>query len=622
MELAIQGITAAVGLIGVGLIVLSVGWTRAATCRASRDARYRAIVEHAGEGILVADAATGRVIDANPVLLRKLDYRSDELSSLRVEDILIEDVNETLARATRRAPTLARTTREISQRGRDGSLVPVDVSVSGFDVEGRAVICYIIRDATQRKLQEGALKKLGSDAEERAQYLASRDPVTRLQNRHSFRRALANAIENVPRDGALALLLFDIKDFSSINDTLGLAVGDAVLVEVATRLRQALGETRISRLGNDEFAVTLQPADPDAALQLALDIQSALAKPVRGLGHELDIHVSVGISLCPPDGADVDGLLSHADLALAQARSAVGDEIRFYSAEMNATVHQRLTLAQGLKQAIQANELIVHYQPVVDIASRRVLSLEALVRWQHPRLGMISPGDFIPLAEQSGLIVPLGERVLRLVCEEVVRWRKDGVPVVPVAVNLSPQQFRRQSVSQLVLDMLRETGMAACDLAIEITEDSLMREPERYASELQVLRTAGVKILVDDFGTGYSSLNYLKRLPLDTLKIDRGFISHIDTDSADEAIVSAILAMARSLDLRVVAEGVESQYQLDVLQRHGCQMAQGFYFSRPIEATRCVTLLHELSLRPSFTETLRMRLNDVEIWKKRRSGVR
>lgn len=619
MDILLSGAAAGVGLMVLGLSLLL---ERRARATASRDARYRAIVEHAGEGILVADAVTSNVLDANPVLLRKLDYRLDELSSLRVEDILIEGSPDAPVLPAGRAATLARATREIMQRGRDGSLVPVDVSVSGFEIQDRAVVCYIIRDATQRLLHEGTLEKRGTEAEELAQYLASRDPVTKLQNRHAFRRVLGRAIERVPHDGTLALLLLDIKDFSCINDTLGLAVGDAVLVEVATRLRHALAEERVSRVGNDEFAITLQPADPDAALQLALDIQSTLAKPMDCVGAALDIRVSVGISLCPPDGAEVDSLLRHADLAMAQARNTGDDEVRFYSEEMNADVHRRLTLLQGIKQALQANEFIVHYQPVVDVATRRVLSLEALVRWQHPRLGVISPGDFIPLAEQSGLIVPLGECVLRLVCEQVVRWRKEGIPVVPVAVNLSPQQFRRQSVSRLVLAVLQETGMSARDLAIEITESSLMREPERYASELQLLRAAGVRILVDDFGTGYSSLSYLKRLPLDVLKIDRSFIAHIDTDAADEAIVSAILAMARSLDLKVVAEGVESPDQLEALQRHGCQMAQGFHFSRPMDATRCVALLRELSVRPSFTETLRMRIKAADVRKVYRGGRR
>jgi len=455
MDIAFEVVAVAVGLIGLGLIVLSEYRARAAKTKAILDARHSAIVENAGEGILVADAATGKVLDANPVSLRKIGYRLDELSSLRVEDILIEGLSDTPEPSAGRAATLARTTRELMLRGGDGSLVAVDVSVSRLDLQGRPAVCYIMRDATQRKLREETLLKRGSDAEKRVHQLASRDPVTELRNRHSFRRVLEQAIENVPRDGTLALLVFDIKDFSSINDTLGLAVGDAVLVEVANRLRQGLDEKRISRLGNDEFAITLQPANPDAALQLALEIQSALAKPMQCLGHELDIRVSVGISLCPPDDPEVDGLLRHADLALSQARISVGDEVRFYSVEMNDDVHHRLTLVQGLKHALEGNEFIVHYQPVADIASRRVLGLEALVRWQHPRLGMISPGDFIPLAEQSGLIVPLGERVLRMVCEQVVHWRKEGVPVVPVAVNLSPQQFRRQSVSQLVFDVLR-----------------------------------------------------------------------------------------------------------------------------------------------------------------------
>jgi EAL domain-containing protein (putative c-di-GMP-specific phosphodiesterase class I) len=315
-------------------------------------------------------------------------------------------------------------------------------------------------------------------------------------------------------------------------------------------------------------------------------------------------------------------LLGHADLALSETKSDGRGSVQFFNSQMNAQVRQRLELVSALRQALETDELTVHYQPVVDIASRRVLSLEALVRWQHPRLGLISPGEFIPVAEESGLIVPLGERVLRMVCKQVVLWEKEGVPIVPVAVNLSPQQFQRQSVSQLVQDILRETGMAAHHLALEITEGSLMSDVQRYANDLQALRSAGVRISVDDFGTGYSSLSYLKHLPLDTLKIDRSFISQVDTNSADEAIVSAILAMARSLSLKVVAEGVETASQLAVLERHGCQMAQGYYFGRPLPAEACLTLLSELAKRPSFTETLRMQLNDVLSGKPRLTVVR
>jgi EAL domain-containing protein (putative c-di-GMP-specific phosphodiesterase class I)/DNA-binding NarL/FixJ family response regulator len=269
---------------------------------------------------------------------------------------------------------------------------------------------------------------------------------------------------------------------------------------------------------------------------------------------------------------------------------------------------RRAMLLRGLEEALAAEELTIHYQPLVDIATRRVVSLEALLRWHHPDLGPVSPAEFIPLAEESGLILPIGEFVLRAVCNQVVQWQRQGVAVVPVAVNLSPLQLERQDVWQCVRTILRETGMAPQLLSLELTESTLMKNLQRHAPMLQGLRGDGVRIQIDDFGTGYSSLSYLQQLPVDALKIDRSFIARLGDCSANEAIVGAILAMAHSLGLGVVAEGVETAAQLEVLGRHGCQVAQGYYFCRPVPPAECAQLLTDLAGRPSFTDTLRMRL--------------
>lgn len=269
---------------------------------------------------------------------------------------------------------------------------------------------------------------------------------------------------------------------------------------------------------------------------------------------------------------------------------------------------RRDALERDLQQALLANELTVHYQPLVDIASRRVVSLEALLRWTHPKLGPVSPAEFIPIAEESGLIVPIGEFALRAACAQVVCWEQESVPVVPVAVNLSAVQLERQEFGNEVRGVLRETGMPPYRLALELTESIFMKNAQHHTQALQELRRDGVRIQIDDFGTGYSSLSYLKHLPIDTLKIDRSFIRQLDTSSTDEAIVSAILAMTRSLGLHAVAEGVETPAQLEVLGRHGCEMAQGFYFCRPVPADQCRQLLVDLSERSCFTDTLRMRL--------------
>lgn len=574
----------------------------------AEDSHYRAIIEYANEGILIVDAATGCVLEANPALLRKLGYQLEDMQKLRVTEIMSESTDRS-GRDPDRPTSIATASREVMLTRKDGTLFSVDIGTCPITFRDRPALCYIMRDATRRKALEAKLQQSHSEAKQRAEYLARNDALTGLANRSSLRAYMSEALVS-NRNGVLALLMLDINDFRSLNDTLGADVGDAVLLEVAQRLKQVLdGRGYIARVGSDEFAIALlSVADATEAVRLAHAAQNALSAAMHYLTHSLDISVNVGISLSPPD-RDADTMLGHADMALAMAKSCGRSNVQVFKAEMNARIRQRLELVRDLKRAIDTEQLVVHYQPVVDIDSRRLLSLEALVRWRHPVHGLISPADFIPLAEESGLIVPLGERVLREVCEQVAAWRKDDVPIVPVAVNLSPQQFQRQSVSALVQNILRETGMEACHLAIEITEGSLMSDVRRYVNDLQALRTAGVRILVDDFGTGYSSLSYLKHLPLDTLKIDRSFISNVDTNSADEAIVSAILAMARSLGLKVVAEGVEKQAQLDVLQKHGCEMAQGYYFSRPVPATECRELLRELSKRPSFTDTLRLQMS-------------
>jgi EAL domain-containing protein (putative c-di-GMP-specific phosphodiesterase class I) len=265
-------------------------------------------------------------------------------------------------------------------------------------------------------------------------------------------------------------------------------------------------------------------------------------------------------------------------------------------------------MEHALRRALSGKQFVVHYHPLTEIATRRIVGLEALVRWEHPQLGMVPPAKFIPVAEESGLIVPIGELILKTVCEQVVQWQRQGVPIVPVAVNWSAIQLQRQSVVDVVHRILGETGMRPDLLSLEITEGALMCNSRQHAASLQQLRDAGVRVQIDDFGTGYSSLSYLRELPIDTLKIDRSFISRVDESAADQAIVSAILAMAKSLGLRVVAEGVETAEQLEVLERHGCDVAQGFFFSRPLPADQCRALLQEVSVRPSFTDTLRMRV--------------
>jgi len=373
-----------------------------------------------------------------------------------------------------------------------------------------------------------------------------------------------------------------------------------VQIVICTAYSDYTWQQTLKKLGHvDRFVVLKKPFDAIEVQQLAemLTERWRLGRQERGRLQDLERRIQ-------EHHRDLQAIQSiNAQLDAANRRLTAAQD-----PQADTQLRSRRELERDLRRGLQAGELSVHYQPIVEIGSRRVVGLEALARWQHPTRGWVSPGEFIPLAEECGLIVPLGEQVLRLVCEQVVRWQRDNVPVVRVAVNVSSVQIEQQPLWELIRSVMRETGLQPHQLALELTEGTLVKNAAKHARALQGLRDDGVEIEIDDFGTGYSSLSYLKQLPLDAIKIDRSFIRQLDTNSSDEAIVAAILALARGLNLRVVAEGVETPGQLQVLARHGCELAQGFYFSRPLPADECSVLLCELAERTSFTDTLRLRI--------------
>jgi EAL domain-containing protein (putative c-di-GMP-specific phosphodiesterase class I)/CheY-like chemotaxis protein len=373
-----------------------------------------------------------------------------------------------------------------------------------------------------------------------------------------------------------------------------------VQIVICTAYSDYSWEETLEKLGHaDQFIVLKKPFDNIEVLQLAeaLTEKWRLARQERNRFQRLEEKIR-------ERNRDMEAIRDFN----AQLDAANRSRSTTRRPAQNPDSRDRVALEQDLRRALQTGELTVHYQPLVEIASRRVASLEALVRWPHPQAGPIPPSEFIPLAEETGLIIPLGEYVLRSVCEQLVSWQREGVPVVRTAVNLSAVQLEQQSMDKVVRGMLKETGLQPHQLALELTESTFMGNVKDYARALQGLRDDGVHIEIDDFGTGYSSLSYLKQLPVDTMKIDRSFISNLDTNSTDETIVGAILALARGLGLRVVAEGVETPGQLQVLGKHGCEFAQGYYFSRPLPALECRKLLLELAQRTSFTDTLRLRI--------------
>ena len=594
--------------LGCAIVVLLRRQARTLKEKRGSDSRYRTVVEQAGDGILLVDASTGRLTEANSSLRRRLGYGAEEIVGLKLQDILIESPidPETIpldcATNTRSRP------RTLRQRCKNGELLDVEVTVSYLEIDGRQMLCYITHDVTERNSIELELLR----NQRRLDHLAHHDSLTGLPNRLFLRNYLAQAVQACGAGSGLAVLLLDLDNFKMINDSYGHNVGDELLVEVAQQLKRFVGSRGVvARLGGDEFVIVLTNVRARGEIASGADgILRVLTAPLRVAGRAISTSVSIGVTLYPEDSGELESVLRNADLAMYKAKEAGRSNVQFFQSEMTKQARRRLTMEQALREALKRQQFVLHYHPQIEIATRRVVALEALVRWSHPQLGLVPPNKFIPIAEESGLIVPLGEYILRAACEEVMRWQAAGVPTVPVAVNWSAIQLQRQSVVEVVHEVLEQTGMPPKLLSLEITEGALMRNMQQHAVALQTLREIGVCIHIDDFGTGYSSLSSLRKLPVDTLKIDRSFIDHVADTPADQAIVRAILGMANSLGLHVVAEGVETAAQLEVLNHHGCEVAQGFFFSRPLPADQCRTLLEEVATRPSFTDTLRIRLRE------------
>jgi diguanylate cyclase (GGDEF)-like protein/PAS domain S-box-containing protein len=579
-------------------------WRRLARARAEKsliEARYNTFVEQADDGVFLVDAHTGLVVESNRALQERLGYSAAELSDLKLEEILVEVTPQHEAGELERSKHTRSRLRSLKHRCKNGRLLDVEVTASSLEINGRKTLCYVTHDVSERKKFE---RRLVRD-QQRLEHLAHHDSLTGLPNRRYLRTYLDQSIKALELDASIAVMFLDLDDFKDINDVRGHDVGDQLLVAVANRLVEYIGDVGVvARLGGDEFVIVLRGvSDPDSVADYARSIQRFLTSAL-----ETKSSVSIGISFCPQDATDSVSLLRHADLAMYKAKGTGRGNVQLFKTEMSNDARHRLAMERAIGRAITAGEFIIQYQPLVDIATRRIVSLEALVRWQHPRLGLIPPDKFIPIAERTGLIVPLGEQILRTVCMQLVRWQQAGIPVVRVAVNWSSVQLKNQCVVDLTKRVIQETGVDPELLGFEITEGALMLDVHEISAKLSELRALGIRIQIDDFGTGYSSLSYLRHLPIDTLKIDRSFIKQVDTNAADQAIVSAIFAMAKSLGLRVVAEGVETSAQLEILRNFNCELAQGIYFSYPLYEAQCSVLLKELAVRPSFSDTLRLRL--------------
>jgi len=550
------------------------------------EARLNSIFDSNITGICFAEL-DGSVTEANEAFLKIIGYSRDDLvsSMLSWREMTAEEYRHLDDHAIERMKVTGTCTpfaKECTRK--DGSRVPVlfgAALVSGSETE---LVCFSL-DLTEYK-----------QAEEKVNYFAYHDALTNLPNQGLFKDRLKHALVAAERDGQmLAVVLVDLDRFKTINDTLGYETADQLLQEVAKRIVACVSETdTVARFGGDDFAVLLTEINrPEDAAKIAQHIQEALSAPFNFDAQELFVTSSIGISYNPDDAKDALALLKSAGTALNRAKELDGNNYQFYTAGRTTKALRQLVLESNLRPALERDEFIIHYQPQVNIQSFQLVAMEALVRWEHPALGLLYPSEFIGLAEDNGLIVSIGEWVMRTACLQNRAWQDSGFDPLRVAVNLSARQFQQPALVEPVAQILTDTGLDPNLLELELTEGSIMKDPNQAIRKLHELKAMGIHISVDDFGTGYSSLNYLKRFPIDTLKIDKAFVRDINTDPDNEAIVSAIITLAHALKLNVIAEGVETQEQLESLRVLKCDEVQGYLFSQPLSVADFTALLAE-----------------------------
>ena len=540
--------------------------------------REKVILSASPDGTLWVDS-NGKILLANPAMETLSGYTPQQLVGKNVEIFLPEHLRGRHTDLIRSHFTQARPRAmgwmDLTLTRRDGQLLPVDISLGHWEDEGTPYAIAYIRDLTERKKFEAAL-----------QFQATHDELTGLPNRWLFNVQLDLAVARSVRSGTrMALLLLDLDNFKAVNDTFGHATGDALLAQAGQRMRAVLRESdQLVRLGGDEFAILLSDvSSAQQAERVATKLLAALRATYRLQDLDVSSSASLGVALCPEDAKDSTTLMRYADLAMYQAKSGGRSTYSFYSQGMDSRLLEDMQLQNSLKQAMAKGGLALHYQPQVDVQTGAVVGAEALLRWYDPVLGQVSPARFIPIAETTGLILPLSDWVLDTACRQIAAWQKAGTPLL-VAINVSAQQFRQLDLPEKVSQALARTGALAQWLAIEITESVAMQQPEQAREQLQALVALGCRVALDDFGTGYSSLAYLKALPVHKLKIDKSFMDGIPDDASDAAISRAIIALAHSLGMVVIAEGVETEAQLAFLREHGCEAYQGWLFAPAMTA--------------------------------------
>ena len=543
----------------------------------------------------------GDVVLVNQPAERLFGYRRDELLGKPVQ-ILVPwsyRIAHALQLARYRTEWRRRALRvgpELFGLRKDGTEFPAEVSLSPLPSPKGLLFILAIRDISARKRAEAERAHV---SRERALYgaisrLARHDPLTGLANRALLHDRLSGALASADRHGdKLGVAFLDLDRFKHVNDSLGHGAGDCLLQSVGARLMASVRKTdTVCRLGGDEFVIVLSDVKRrDDLEKAAAKIAAAIGAPHRAGGHELQVTASIGIAVYPDDGQDAETLIRNADIAMYYAKDHGRNHVRFFTPEMNALIIERRALEDGLRAALDRGEFVLHYQPKVDLRTGRMIGAEALIRWHHPERGLVTPHSFIPVAEESGLIVPIGQWVQGEACRQAVAWQAAGLRPVPIAVNISALEFRGQGFFDRVRRILGETGLDPRLLELELTESVLMESVASTAEMLWELKAMGLRLAVDDFGTGYSSLSYLMHFPIDALKVDQSFVHEITAEGDTSPIITAVIAMGRSLRQRVIAEGVETWAQLAFLRAQHCEEGQGFHFSRPLPPDQFAALL-------------------------------
>lgn len=541
------------------------------------DGLLEAVLSGVSDGVIFV-GRDGVIGDLNPAARAIFGYTADEAIGLDISALLPIDVQRWLDSPAQGMKLLERSEfiagQEINGRHKAGTAVPLLVSLSRPDDADATALVVLVRCLTERR-----------EADQKIRELTLTDPLTGLANRNLFHIKLADACNHAERRGrTVALLLLDLDGFKGINDNFGHSVGDALLLEVANRLRDITRKIdTVARLDGDGFAVVVGDLDQPGAVQgLAQRIIDGLSHPIVLNGSLLQTGISIGASFFPGDGTQQDELIRKADLALEDAKRVGQGRFHIFERQTDTKKRNEKALELDLRLALVRGEFLLNFQPMLDITCRDVVAAEALIRWQHPARGMVLPCEFIPVAETSDVMVPLGEWVLRAACAQNKAWQDAGLPPLRVAVNISARQLQHVDFMSMLRNTLRETGLDPKWLELEITEGMMMNDIERVISTFHQINDLGVDLSIDDFGTGYSSLAYLKRFPVQRLKIDQSFVRDLAIDADDAAITEAVITMGHSLKLKIVAEGVEAEHQVDFLRHKGCDELQGFLFSEPL----------------------------------------